>query len=169
MNKSNMVECPRCRYVNLKGTIYCENCGALLDEANSVGTRDLDKEERAPDGRPKWGTARFGNQMSVVFYINDNPEPVVVSPEKYILIGRRDEASGINPELDLTDYGAVEMGVSRVHAAIHKNDDGLTLEDMGSRNHTYLNGQRLPKNHPRVLRDGDEIMLGRMKIHVYFK
>jgi adenylate cyclase len=48
---------------------------------------------------------------------------------------------------------------SRQHAAIHAQDDTeFWLLDLGSRNGTYLNEQRLL--HPRLLRDGDKVSVG---------
>ncbi|MCS7071755.1 MAG: FHA domain-containing protein, partial [Anaerolinea sp.] len=62
-----------------------------------------------------------------------------------------------------------EKGVSRLHAAICRQDETLTIVDMGSSNGTHLNGQRLIPDQPRVLRDGDEIRLGKLVAHIYFK
>jgi predicted component of type VI protein secretion system len=44
---------------------------------------------------------------------------------------------------------------SRHHARITQTEDGYVLEDLGSKNGTFLNGQ--PLTAPMVLRDGDEI------------
>jgi pSer/pThr/pTyr-binding forkhead associated (FHA) protein len=85
------------------------------------------------------------------------------------VLGRSDNTSTQKPDLDLTPYGALEKGVSRIHAAIERSEDTLTLIDMGSANGTHLNGQRLIPDQPRVLRDGDEIRLGKLVAHVYFK
>jgi DNA-binding winged helix-turn-helix (wHTH) protein len=52
--------------------------------------------------------------------------------------------------------------VSRHHARILVSKAGATLEDLGSRNGTYLWGERL--GAPRVLRDGDEITLDRIRL-----
>ena len=52
--------------------------------------------------------------------------------------------------------------VSRHHARILVSKDGATLEDLGSKNGTFLRGQRL--SAPRALRDGDEIALGRIRL-----
>ena len=41
--------------------------------------------------------------------------------------------------------------------------------DRGSANGTYLNGERLTPNEPHVLRDGDEIRLGKLVAHIYFR
>ena len=49
--------------------------------------------------------------------------------------------------------------VSRCHARIVVEGTAATLEDLGSKNGTYLNGQRL--RQPSVLTDGDEIWIGR--------
>ena len=81
-------------------------------------------------------------------------------PKVQTVLGRADNTSTQKPDLDLTPYGALEKGVSRIHAAICRNDDTLTLVDKGSANGTHLNGQRLVPDQPRVLRDGDEIRLG---------
>ena len=48
--------------------------------------------------------------------------------------------------------------VSRQHAAISRNGSTYTLEDLGSRNGTAVNGETL--NGPRALHDGDRIDLG---------
>jgi hypothetical protein len=49
-------------------------------------------------------------------------------------------------------------GVSRRHATIHIAPDGITIEDLGSKNGTWKNGKRLES---RVeLRDGDHIRIG---------
>jgi predicted component of type VI protein secretion system len=47
---------------------------------------------------------------------------------------------------------------SRHHARITQTADGYVLEDLGSKNGTYLNGQLLTA--PTVLKDGDEISIG---------
>lgn len=49
-------------------------------------------------------------------------------------------------------------GVSRHHARITVASTGVTLEDLESRNGTFLRGQRIAG--PVVLSDGDEVRLG---------
>jgi DNA-binding winged helix-turn-helix (wHTH) protein len=48
--------------------------------------------------------------------------------------------------------------VSRRHARITVHADGAVLEDLGSKNGTYLRGQRITEAMP--LRDGDDVALG---------
>ena len=54
------------------------------------------------------------------------------------------------------------VGVSRRHARVLLTDTGAVLEDLGSKNGTYLNGLRLDRPQPLV--DGDEIRLGSVRI-----
>jgi len=49
--------------------------------------------------------------------------------------------------------------VSRRHARILVSGETATLEDLGSRNGTYLSGERIAA--PSLLADGDEIRVGR--------
>ncbi|MBE2267693.1 MAG: FHA domain-containing protein, partial [Anaerolinea sp.] len=86
-----------------------------------------------------------------------------------VLIGRTDVDNKVIPDIDLAPYGAVEKGVSRIHAAILRTEEALIIMDKGSANGTHLNGQRLVPQQPRVLRDGDEIRLGRLVARIYFK
>ena len=69
---------------------------------------------------------------------------------------------------DATDHSALEKGVSRRHASIVRKDGSLYLVDKASANGTFLNGQKLVANQPRVLRDGDEVRLGRLTMLVTF-
>ncbi len=62
-----------------------------------------------------------------------------------IVIGRGDDCHVI-----IDDRQA-----SRHHARITQTQDGYVLEDLGSKNGTFLNGQ--PLTVPTVLKDGDEI------------
>lgn len=52
--------------------------------------------------------------------------------------------------------------VSRRHARITVTEAGATLEDLGSKNGTFLRGERL--SAPAALSDGDEFRLGRVAI-----
>src|SRR5262245_9346244 len=55
------------------------------------------------------------------------------------------------------DIVLMEDTVSRKHARIVRSGDGSYLEDLQSRNGTFLNGRRV--NGPVRLRDGDNVHL----------
>lgn len=50
--------------------------------------------------------------------------------------------------------------VSRWHARLTRKDDEYFIEDMGSGNGTFLNGQQIPKGSPAGVHDQDRIKLG---------
>jgi len=68
------------------------------------------------------------------------------------IIGRGEEA-GVRIDVD---------GVSRRHARIVAHSGRFTLEDLGSKNGTYLGDRRLEE--PATLADGDDVRLGRTKL-----
>ncbi len=163
--------CPNCAHRNREGYLYCEECGEALQGVAEAKTETRTLEALSDDynTHASWGTARFEKDAAIILHIRDASDPVTFQPQGETLIGRLDQSSTQKPDLDLTPYGALEKGVSRIHAVIFRNDDTLTLLDRGSANGTHLNGQRLVPNQPRVLRDGDEIRLGKLIAHIYFK
>lgn len=152
--------------------MFCEECGQSL-HGNPVNatlpTRQFEELANELSAKATWGTARFSQEAAVVIHIRDASEPIVLAPAKRTLVGRYDTSSSQRPDVDLTPYGALEKGVSRIHAAIERSEDTLTVVDMGSSNGTLLNGQKLVPDQPRVLRDGDEIRFGKLIAHIYFK
>jgi hypothetical protein len=166
-----MIKCPYCQHEMMEGALFCEECGLSLwgDAQGQVSTRKLEDESNEFSVKSGWGTATFQESSQVIIHIRDENEPIVIQPGGEFLVGRHDSASGITPDLDLTPYGALEKGVSRVHAALRRGEDVLSVVDLDSANGTYLNGQRLAANQPRLLRDGDEIRLGKLVLHIYFK
>src|SRR6266480_1602359 len=70
------------------------------------------------------------------------------------LIGRAKECS----------LRAGSEAISRRHCAIVRRDNGWTARDLGSRNGTYVNDERITKEVP--LKDGDELRVGPLKFRV---
>ena len=163
--------CPFCAYENREGIFFCEDCGQpFVGQQSALATTKLAAQEEDPvRGRVTWGTARFDSRSSIVIRVRDFEDPISLSPQDEILLGRADSHSDLPPDLDMAPFGAAEHGVSRRHATIKRGEDTLMLVDLGSTNGTHLNGQRLTPKQPRVLRDGDEIRMGRLVFHIFFK
>ena len=61
------------------------------------------------------------------------------------------------------DLLLAEASVSRRHAGLRSEGGRLYIEDLGSTNGTFVNGQKLDQGHRRELRDGDSLKLGKVK------
>lgn len=84
-----------------------------------------------------------------------------------VIVGREDPISNVFPDVDLTDQGGDEGGVSRRHARIFLQGSQVLVEDLNSTNYTYVNQQRLTPGQPHPLHDGDEVRFGRVKLNFY--
>jgi len=62
------------------------------------------------------------------------------------------------------DITIPDASLSRFHARISLKDGVATLEDLGSRNGTSLNGERITVPHP--LREDDELLLGQVSLRL---
>jgi predicted component of type VI protein secretion system len=61
------------------------------------------------------------------------------------------------------DFIINDPTISRQHLVIEKHDDhSITLEDLGSRNGTFVNEERLTPSEKQVIHDGDVIRCGKV-------
>jgi FHA domain-containing protein/zinc ribbon protein len=163
-----LIKCPKCGHENADSTQICEVCGQLLVLPSATRQySDTDYEE----GTPKWGSARFSGAMNLVLEVLETENQFVFDYEQIdeIIIGRKEPGGEDSPGVDLSEVNALEKGVSRRHAMVVRRDGALHIVDNNSANGTYLNGQRLVAQQPRILRDGDDIRLGHLVIRVSFR
>jgi EAL domain-containing protein (putative c-di-GMP-specific phosphodiesterase class I) len=76
-----------------------------------------------------------------------------------IVVGRGDKASNNAPDLDLEPLD-IEHVVSRKHAELEYQSQIAIIRDLGSRNGTFVNDERLLPQEPRHLKDGDSVRFG---------
>jgi EAL domain-containing protein (putative c-di-GMP-specific phosphodiesterase class I) len=76
-----------------------------------------------------------------------------------LVIGRGDQSSPTVPDLDLEPLDS-EHVVSRKHAELEYQSQIAILRDLGSRNGTFVNDQRLVAQEARHLSDGDSVRFG---------
>ena len=164
-----MMKCTNCGSENKETDVYCYKCGNLLTIPKVVGTTTVLEEETGPvNPRRRWGTARFDTETVLIVAVRDyDSEPIRVRLSHDQTIGRKHNE--FTPDVDLTPYDAYARGVSRQHAVVRRQNDTVVIIDMNSANSTFLNGQRLVPDQPRILRDGDEVRLGQLVLRVTFE
>ncbi|GAB1420439.1 hypothetical protein MASR2M15_05370 [Anaerolineales bacterium] len=102
------------------------------------------------------------------FRVIGTPHVIKAPVSQTLLLGRIDGEQEIYPEVDLTQFGGRDTGVSRRHAIIIAKDNRVTLEDLGSSNGSFVNDERVKPNESRRIYDGDTIQLGKLKLQVRF-
>lgn len=80
-----------------------------------------------------------------------------------IRVGRLDTVTGQRPEIDLSDIDTYKT-TSRKHAKIvRENGRFLVVEEIGTANGTFVNGNRLATGTPVEVKEGDWIQFGGVK------
>lgn len=77
------------------------------------------------------------------------------SPTEYELT-KSEIIIGRDPDVDITIPSPI---VSRRHARLTRDGDGYMIEDLGSSNGTFINGQRVSER--KLLRSGDQVRFGK--------
>jgi len=168
----SVIKCPECGRNNEDTAKICIYCGtALVDLVREIAATRSFNDTDFEEGVPKWGSARFNARMNLIISVEKTAKAMIFDAENIeeLVIGRIDPDTNEVPEIDLTPYGGLDKGVSRRHAAVIRKDGSLQIVDNGSPNGTFLNGQKLVANQPRVLRDGDDIRLGHLVIRITFQ
>ena len=93
---------------------------------------------------------------------------MLIEKAERVTLGRDMEDAGTSISIDLTPYGGAQSGVSRRHAVILVYQDMHLLQDLGSTNGTWLNAVCLPPQGSHVLKSGDMIQLGQIRMQVVF-
>ena len=142
------MKCKECQKENIEGALFCEECGAKLETMSELQDSDVEIG---------------GEGTSLVFKTADGSKLEIPAKEE-VVIGREDPVSEVFPDLDLTDFGGAEGGVSRRHAVIHRSGNVYTIEDMGSTNGTYVNKKRIQPHVPQTITPGDELRFGKLAL-----
>ncbi len=158
--------CPQCNTGNLEGVVYCEYCGYSI-ETTPVLTNYL--------GQTTYPSSQFVEAMSytpsegeLTVLVMGYAMPFRVQVDGEVILGRSGGNSRLLSFINLDEYRASEKGVSRRHAVIYRHGHDFYIRDLNSTNHTYVNGTRVPDERDFMLQPGDEIILGKMMLKVYF-
>jgi len=119
-----------------------------------------------------WPTAlppsQFDSVEGLSLFLLSNEQIVHLAGKSEYTIGRATDDQPVVPDVDLTQYGAYDFGVSRLHATITVGEL-ITITDMGSINGTHLNGRKIQPNSSHTLVHGDVLTLGKIKIQILIR
>ncbi len=158
--------CPNCGFPFREGELACNHCGIVFSavgRTKTIGGVKHDDLERV---------RRVGEavvQQACVISLNIGEKAIILPNAETVVLGRDTlMTNSLQASADLSPYGAHENGVSHLHVKVIRKRDMIYVVDLGSTNGTFLNGVRLMPKQERVLRNGDELILGRLRLRVKF-
>ena len=132
---------------------------AVKGKDNPGNRREKKRSGKKTSGRSQTVRKQNSSELNVSASIEYPAEKRIVLIRKTrFVIGRTNEADLILAE---------NKGISRKHACITWQKGEFYLADLGSTNHTFLNGSELLQGEKRVLKNGDEIMVGKETLIFY--
>lgn len=160
-------KCPTCGKENGLAAIRCQQCGVSIAQISpteagstesdvstaSVSVACVHCEATIPEGQaacPYCGEA-----------LTAAPRILLEWPwgaetlDRELIVGRDPEASPL--ALRLQDYG----NLSRHHARLRPTAEGVWIEDLGSTNGVFVDGQRLTPHQPQLLAENGEVRLAK--------
>lgn len=137
-------------------TKYLSGEGKLLEnirELMPVLEKNIDvmkkqKNTYVPMQQKELQLLHDGKYGQFVFYIRK---------KEFVIGKRRDSVDG---------YLGVSEAVSRLHCKIMRHDDKFLVSDMGSSNHTYVNGTLVKAQEERELFEGDKLRIADIDFRV---
>jgi pSer/pThr/pTyr-binding forkhead associated (FHA) protein len=165
-----MKTCPVCKIENDAAALECRNCGAILNDfpTDVVAIPDLGGQTNAPaQDLAAFIDTSLIPEDGIGIYVAGAPKPYYLYIYKEMIIGRPVDAT-LESVLDLSERGAYAMGVSRRHAKITRTATGFEVMDLGSRNGTWLNTERLTPNKPYPFASGSQLRIGKMRLQLVY-
>jgi pSer/pThr/pTyr-binding forkhead associated (FHA) protein len=111
----------------------------------------------------------LGKAREVLLLVENGIRRLELYNETTFLLGRFAKSTPRGKHVDLSPFSAQDRGVSRIHAQLHMDENKLYITDMDSTNGTFVDGVRLLPHQPHLLRQGSQIMLGRLNMQVMYK
>lgn len=160
--------CTECKTPLRAGARFCPTCGTTIDPALwADGQKDQppvpaenNHDEPISPGSTNSSAQHKQEETRPRVIIRDGAEETVYLLEQTDLIIGRDPAADLPIGLPTATNHVGLPDVSRRHARISATADGFTLEDLDSRNGTYLRGKPIPPHTPFQLQNEDVIRIG---------
>jgi hypothetical protein len=163
------VECPNCKKKNRASDIFCYACGEMLDDAAA----EFNTRHFADATGDLFNAEYFGLDSVLVLTERATGATFELRPQLRVtelVIGRSSDTSVMRPDVDLDAANGASLGVSRLHMAVRyeAQDNAIQVYDLGSANGSFINGQRLHPREVRLLRNLDELRLGKLVMNVKY-
>lgn len=166
-----MITCRVCNNQEYHGVFFCGECGSQLAFVSKerVNTLVYPNQIRAMEADfahtiPK----KLLEESNFILYSSEREEVIEIPDQNEFTIGRFVEGQVITPDVDLNNYEAYDMGISRLHATIRINPEKekVFVIDLGSANGSSVNGYEIPANSEVPLNHGDVLSLGKFNMKV---
>jgi hypothetical protein len=157
--------CPTCTYVNLPEAPICISCGTLLSSTTDTKNLALANDSQRPTLQP---IGDLPKSLETPITLEIDNKPILLPITEIIVLGRGKATNNMQTNINLDPYHAQQKGVSRRHIQLSRKDTLIFVNDLGSTNGTWLNGQRLSPFTDRLLRSGDELRLGTLIVRIKF-
>lgn len=159
-----MIRCPSCGASHPYNSLFCDQCGARLVGSGSLaGTEGIGNAHPEPQ-TPVSPTERPETPTLLVLALSYEEVELPLPLTRKVVLGRFDPGRKKGPDVDLAAHQAYERGVSRQHAVLYQSGSRFYVEDLSSRNGTFVNGQRLEPFQAHPVDHGDEIRLGTLPL-----
>ena len=118
-----------------------------IPEAEATMMQAPPPSEPPPAARPQRKPTLVGSLTP-----DDEPDNVFPLLDPECVIGRKQTKE--------VAFAVNDGSISSKHAKLHRTADGFYIEDLGSKNGTFVNGEKVTEK--RLLADGDLIRLGKV-------
>ena len=146
--------CTRCGHPNKDDAKFCAQCGAPLQGEPTLSLTPVEAEDEASEEFPFPHDELQPGQALLLVKRGPNAGSTYLLENERTTTGRRPDS----------DVFLDDVTVSRNHARIERRGDSFFVQDDGSLNGTYVNGERVEETK---LASGDEIQIGMFKL-VFF-
>jgi pSer/pThr/pTyr-binding forkhead associated (FHA) protein len=146
--------CSRCGHPNKDDAKFCAQCGAPLQGETTLSLTPVEAEDDASEEFPFPHDELQPGQALLLVKRGPNAGSTFLLENELTTTGRRPDS----------DVFLDDVTVSRRHARIERRSGSFFVQDDGSLNGTYVNGERVEQTK---LASGDEIQIGMFKL-VFF-
>ncbi len=157
------IKCPRCGSEPVYLNTPCPTCGYIDPQATQM--------KRPPFTLPlqSFSPNVLGDEMQVILQFLPSGVCFTLPMQSPLIMGRITSEPPEIESLNISSLNAYRHGVSNWHCRLERREQRLIVTDLNSTNGTYLNGERIPGGTEYVVQDGAELILGTLRLSVFFR